>query len=429
MKKVFISHSHKDSFYAEKMITILREIGILPKQIICTSVKPYGVDWGKNFLDEIKNWLTDDVVVIFLFSQNYFNSTYSQCEMGACWVSAKHPLPILIPPFKAEDVEGVFMHNQAYSINRGIDLSIIKKNLEKIFQIENKIEAPHWDAVRENILPQIENYINSNGNSDLNDKNSILDSDSKNIEPKENGIEKQSTKVAPSLLEKLELVEIQPGSFKRFFDDKEISVSDHYSISRYLVTQDLFENILGYNPSDTRGAQLPVESVSFFQALEFCNTLSEKLGFEKIYSWNEEYEISINETAKGIRLPTECEWDHALEFQKKFIENNFDSMGWHNENSQKRIKKVGLKPDNPKELYDMIGNVWEWCFDTYTEFPSYENYYKNLINIKERHARVLKGGSCLDSDSTLLRTNFRTKLFEKSSEVNCGFRIVLQNSI
>ena len=158
-----------------------------------------------------------------------------------------------------------------------------------------------------------------------------------------------------------------------------------YSIGKTEVTQKLYESIMGENPSEFKGKNNPVENVSFFDAIYFCNKLSMIYGLECAYALDNEIDINewnytpnkgekpyykafqCNEDANGFRLPTPEEWRYAEKGGQDFKyagSDNIDEVGWCGSNSKNTTHPVATKKGNGYGLYDMQGNVTEWCLES-----------------------------------------------------------------
>lgn len=141
-----------------------------------------------------------------------------------------------------------------------------------------------------------------------------------------------------------------------------------YSVMKTEVTQKLYKTIMRTNPSEFKGNYNPVEKVSWYDAVEFCNALSEYLGYEPVYT-RDGSSVTWNENANGFRLPTVEEWQYAAkggENYKYSGSDNLDSVGWYADNSGYGTHPVAQKKSNHYGLYDMSGNVCEWCWDSYS---------------------------------------------------------------
>lgn len=157
-----------------------------------------------------------------------------------------------------------------------------------------------------------------------------------------------------------------------------------YSIGKTEVTQKLYESIMGENPSEFKGKDNPVENVSFIDAIYFCNKLSMMYGFECAYAFDNEPDINewnytpnkgekpyykafqCNKDANGFRLPTPEEWRYAAKGGQDFKyagSDNIDEVGWTSSNSKNTTHPVATKKVNGYGLYDMQGNVSEWCLE------------------------------------------------------------------
>lgn len=136
-----------------------------------------------------------------------------------------------------------------------------------------------------------------------------------------------------------------------------------FSMAKYPVTQELYLEISKAAPSTLIGKRKPVETVTWKDAVDFCDALSLREGLIPFYSINTgEGEIPCDVATSGYRLPTEAEWEYACKAGTTGVRyGELDKIAWYKENSQRTSHEGGLKEPNPWGLYDMLGNVWEWC--------------------------------------------------------------------
>lgn len=184
-----------------------------------------------------------------------------------------------------------------------------------------------------------------------------------------------------------------------------------FLLAKYPVTQELYFDITKETPSYFKGNKKPVETVSWKDAIIFCNLLSDEAGLKPCYTINNIEEILFNHLANGYRLPTEAEWEYACKAGTTEIRyGEINNIAWYKENSEKSTHDVGLKEPNPWGLYDMLGNVWEWCSDIYDE-TVYGSY------------RIFRGGGWNDEERGCLATNRRRSHPTSFKIDDLGFRI------
>ena len=178
---------------------------------------------------------------------------------------------------------------------------------------------------------------------------------------------------------------VQSVALEKINDKMVIIESLDMEIFKTEVTQELYESIMGENPSEFIGKNYPVEYVSWYDAIYFCNKLSVAKGYEPVYSvdgntditkWDYtphqknsiEGEITQNTSANGYRLPTVEEWQYAEKGGQDYKyagSNEIHEVAWYVGNSNDETHPVAQKKENGYGLYDMSGNVWEWCWDSF----------------------------------------------------------------
>ncbi|RKP46286.1 formylglycine-generating enzyme family protein [Cohnella endophytica] len=223
-----------------------------------------------------------------------------------------------------------------------------------------------------------------------------------------------------------------------------------FYIGKYEITQKEWTEVMGNNPSQFKGDNLPVEKVSWYDAVEYCNKRSIKEGLKPYYNINKntidptnksefdnlKWTVTFNEGANGYRLPTEAEWQYAADggqLSKSYTysgSDNADDVAWYwknagdkmlsgdwnwplVENNHNQTKPIGNKKPNELGLYDMSGNVREWCWNGYGDTES-----------NSTSTRVVKGGSWMGDVGDLTYLNH----FEANGVgADQGLRLVRDN--
>jgi formylglycine-generating enzyme len=259
------------------------------------------------------------------------------------------------------------------------------------------------------------------------------------------------------------LVLVRGGTFKDTHSNyygKNITVSSFY-VGKYDVTQKEWTEIMGSNPSKFKGDNLPVETVSWYDSIEYCNRRSIKEGLTPYYNIdksqkdpnnkpdpkfgdldNIKWTVTINARANGYRLPTEAEWEYAAGGGQKSRgytysgSDNVDEVAWYWKNSgdkkltgvwywpiieqnHDKTKPVGSKKPNELGLYDMSGNVREWCWDWYGDL---ETSLTDPKGSQGGFARVWKGGGWLGAEFCCASA-YRGRLAANGTGPDQGFRV------
>jgi formylglycine-generating enzyme required for sulfatase activity len=260
-----------------------------------------------------------------------------------------------------------------------------------------------------------------------------------------------------------DLVLVKGGKFRNTRSNyhlKGVVVADFY-IGRYEVTQRQWMEVMGGNPSRFRGEDRPVEMVSWYDAVEYCNKRSLKEGLEPYYHIQKgrkdpnnrpdpkfgdldevKWTVTINAGAGGYRLPTEAEWEYAAgggRLSRSYTysgSDNVDEVAWYWRNCGDRDlsgawswpliqqnhdqpKPVGRKKPNELGLYDMSGNVREWCWDWYGDLPT---GVTNPVGANAGFRRVWRGGGWMGADFCCA-SSYRGGLAANGKGPDQGFRV------
>ena len=365
-------------------------------------------------------------------------------------------------------------------IKGGIDEILKKNNLDYFREIvDTKKEAPRYNfsvviVDNEDVPPQLEDMTDFIDKQIADSEETIkkyilnlakfenLELEAENIEKilklLKESIKRYSGKKSESKFENM--VFVQGGKYKPSFADEEKEVFD-IEVCKYPTTQKMWIEVMESNPSLFKGDNKPVIEINWWEALEFCNKLSEKYGLAPVYdlSKREEGILMIKElgeeivypdvanfkNTEGFRLPTEVEWEWFARGGQVAIEqgtfdytysgsNNIDEVACYYENSYGIIQDVGLKKPNQLGLYDCSGNVWEWCYDIIEDIENGQNYtYTDFA----KYERRVKGGSCFfDKDYSRILWDevihyfrdcavlSREESYTTSGDCYIGFRLV-----
>ena len=280
---------------------------------------------------------------------------------------------------------------------------VVKMTVETIFNVEDIENEEDSKLTTQDLLDSIKT-IDSLSNI-LADKIEVLKKGYEKFK-----IKSASKKIAPTqrikekfkvdkVLELDNMVFVRGGKYKPSFTEEEKEVCN-LEVCKYPTTQEMWLEIYKNNPSYFKGDKRPVEKVSWWNAIYFCNEMSKKYKLEPVYNITyDDFDkpiLKINQIGEspvepdkadfkkteGFRLPTEVEWEWfarggevAIQdgtFDKKYSgSDNPDKVAWHNGNSEEETHEVGTKNPNQLGLYDCSGNVWEWCYDK----ASYDSVY------------------------------------------------------
>ncbi len=219
----------------------------------------------------------------------------------------------------------------------------------------------------------------------------------------------------------IDMVRVEAGTFTMgataemedpYDDEKpthQVTLTNDYYIGKYEVTQALWKAVMGKKPSKFKGDNLPVENVSWDDCQEFISQLNRITG-------------------KTFRLPTEAEWEYAARGGKKSRgyqysgSNDISDVAWYDGNSGNKTHAVGSKQANELGIYDMSGNVWEWCQDWHGSYSS--SSQTNPIGVKSGSYRVIRGEGWF-SGARICRSSYRDGRLPYASSRDQGLRLVL----
>jgi formylglycine-generating enzyme required for sulfatase activity len=223
--------------------------------------------------------------------------------------------------------------------------------------------------------------------------------------------------------------------------EHEVTLTKFY-ISKWEVTQAEYKELMGTNPSHFKGVSLPVESVTWYDAIEYCNARSEKEGLKAAYSINKDesdpnnkneddsikWTVTWDRKANGYRLPTEAEWEYSCRAGTTSQYGSND-LGTYFEAHPKEFFHFGAKRTKPVggfsnawRISSILGNVWEWCWDW--EGPYSSAAQTDPAGASSGEYREQRGGGWNDKNLTTLRSANRGRVNPAAKGSTLGFRLV-----
>ena len=243
---------------------------------------------------------------------------------------------------------------------------------------------------------------------------------------------------------------IPAGSFTMGSPDNEleqhqVTITRSFYMQTHEVTQGEWKTLMGNNPSYYSslgdgvdcGANCPVEQVNWYEALAYANALSASKNLQECYTLSdcenspgndmECTDVSWDSNCLGYRLPTEAEWEYAIRARTATAyyngddDNSLGNIAWYGDNSNDTTHSIAQLEANSWGLYDMSGNVWEWCWDWYDSYGSSSAI--DPIGPSAGSSRVLRGGSWYNSASGA-RSAYRNYYDPGYRYYRLGFRLV-----
>ena len=442
MARIFISHSHSDEAIAYKLVNfLLAALGLKEKDILCTSNPDQGLTYSSSSItDQLKNQLKNSEALIVLITADSLHSAWIPFEAGSFWTTDKPIIPILGPSLNHNDLPGplrsflsipIDVQDAEDKLNSAINQLARSLNLQQeltrrrnytLQEFCNALKA--WKSKR-TVSDQSQEIaklqaqiieVKATSQKEKSELERSLQSEIERLKEQLAQAESQaiiinqkSTEVTPEKIQAkdftvdlgkgitLEMIAIPGGKFlmgteeqeikklvkkydreyfRREKPQHEVTIQPFY-MGKYPVTQAQYQKIMGKNPSKFQGDDRPVEQVFWDEAVEFCQRLSKQIG-------------------KEYKLSTEAEWEYACRaftttayyFGDTITDRLINYYGTVGETNV-----VGKYQSNAFGLYDMHGNVCEWCQDDWHD--SYDNAPINdkTWGSEEGNLKVVRGGS------------------------------------
>ena len=374
---VFLSYSRQDLGIAQKLSEELQSIGCKVWMDVS------GIESGEKFMDSIVDAIKSSKIFLFLASSNSYHSQFAIRELQFAEHMKIRTVIILIDDSPMPG-EFTFMYGRKDTIN-----------------INNEVQ-------KNKLFKDLKRYVDDNLSTD-----------------KYNGLEYTKIMIGDY---QIVMIRVEGGLFNMGAtlqqggeneDERTVhSVRlDSYYMAQIPVTQELWQAVMGtkdqkwQSANNDQNKNLPVVNVNWNECAQFVEKLNVLTG-------------------KEFRLPTEAEWEYAakggvngrMNGFKYSGGNNLHNVSWNEENSGGQIQKVAQKKPNELGIYDMSGNVWEWCFDWYASYP--KGQVENPKGPDFGEKKVCRGGSWA-SKGKECRISIRESEFPDESGSDIGFRLVL----
>jgi formylglycine-generating enzyme required for sulfatase activity len=285
-----------------------------------------------------------------------------------------------------------------------------KKDTVRIRRTDGRVFNIPLDNLSEEDQKYVEYLAVDKPSPSTNTKYEIEDTDSK---PTGNDIGEYGSK--PNYIVKsalgMELIWVEPGTFtmgsptseagrQTMETQHEVTLTQGFYLGKYEVTQEQYRKVMGKNPSKLKGNKLPVEMVSWNDAVAFCEALT-KMELQNNYGRDDYSENKITTGSWEFNLPTEAQWEYACRAGTTTAYSWGDSISTTNANYNdiRQAVEVGSYKANPWGFFDMHGNVWEWTADWWGAYPR-----SSVIDPRgpnEGSYRVFRGGSWCDAGTNL----------------------------
>lgn len=418
---IFLSYSAKDKPVADALCATLENEHIRC-WIASRDILP-GMDWGGSIIDAIDR----SRVMVLVFSSNSNQSEQVKREVQN---AAAIGIPIL--PVRIDDVTPTSTMRYFLGTRHWLDALTppLEKHLHHLSETV-KLLLSQTNESEIQALPDAQEEQEAEKISQV--RKSAITAKAESETAEQSASDEKRTMLIKFTNTTMKLVRIPSGKFtmglpmsesgrdKKDGAQRIVKITKPFYMGIYEVTQEQYQEIMGKNPSNFKGAKNPVEKVSWNEAVAFCEALSKKAGPSKGLP-----------AGMTVRLPSEAEWEYACHagtttrFSFGDSDTKLDEFAWYTSNSESKTHPVGQKKCNAWGLYDMYGNVWEWCSDWFNDSSA----NADTLDPKGPNSgsyRVLRGGSWSYSP-WICRSAFRSRDNPDNRYNNIGFRIVIVSS-